>query len=104
MFTTHIIRGSIEVPRFTGTGQDLFKVDPASHFANAFMRRYAHKGVKDLMVFMGEKNAELHFTLVPYYPDKCAPTDPYWFHKVNLDTVVTNFHREFPHIDRLTDV
>src|SRR5688572_16348682 len=75
-FKTSSVRGFIPVARFNKNGQDLFKCDPASNFANTFMRRYAHKGVKDVAVYAGEDISivEIHFTLVPYFPNKGNPT------------------------------
>ncbi len=104
MFKVISVQGFLTVPRINKNGKDLCKGDDASNFANTFMRRYAHKGVKDVMVFSGENEANICFTLTPYYPDKGNPSEAHWFHEVNLERVVENFHREFPYLESLTDV
>lgn len=93
------------VPRMTFTGKNLHTSDDASTFANAFMRRYKHKGVINLAVYKKDQDhAELHLTLQAYYPDKGNPTEAHWFHEMNLDQTMKMFHREFPYLDKLQDV
>lgn len=92
------ITGIVTVPRFTEKGYDLQSCDPASNFANGFMRRYKDRGVVNFMVFRnGNDHVDFHITLQAYYPDKGNNfTEAHWFHESNLEQVLRNEHRDYP--------